>query len=73
MSKEILTIGEGLLSVGRVAALVDLSVRQIWRLVSAKQFPAPVHVGRAARWRSADVRAFLDGLKGADGNDQHTI
>jgi len=63
MSNENSASDVSLLCVKSVAALFGLSVRQIWRLVSAKQFPQPVHVGRAARWRLADLKAYLDNLK----------
>lgn len=63
MNDEIQANEVALLSVKKVAVMLDLSVRQIWRLVSAKEFPQPVHVGHAARWRSEDVKKFLESLK----------
>jgi predicted DNA-binding transcriptional regulator AlpA len=54
---------EKLLSVKKVAEIVDLSVRQIWRLVADNVFPKPVHVGHSARWLRSDIQTYLDGLK----------
>lgn len=54
---------ETLLSVKKVAATFDLSVRQIWRLVAAQQFPEPVYIGHAARWRWSDIEAYIGQLK----------
>jgi excisionase family DNA binding protein len=47
----------------RAAALVGLSVRTVWRLAAAREFPAPVRVGRATRWRRADIEAWVDSLR----------
>ena len=55
--------GMNLLSVKKVAEMFDLSVRQIWRLVAAQQFPQPVHVGHAARWRWSDIEGYMQQLK----------
>ena len=52
-----------LLSVKKVAEVFDLSVRQIWRLVAAQQFPQPLRIGHAARWRWSDLQSYLDELK----------
>ena len=64
MKNEELTPGMSLLSVKKVAAMFDLSVRQIWRLVAAQQFPQPIHIGHAARWRWSDIQVYLDQSKG---------
>jgi predicted DNA-binding transcriptional regulator AlpA len=56
---------EKLLSVKKVAEIVDLSVRQIWRLVAAQEFPQPVRIGHARRWVSSDIQTYLDNLKRA--------
>jgi predicted DNA-binding transcriptional regulator AlpA len=55
---------ESLLSVKKVAEIVDVSVRQIWRLVADSKFPRPVHVGHSARWYWTDIQKYLDELKG---------
>ena len=56
-------VAEKLLSVKKVAAIVDLSVRQIWRLAAGKQFPQPVRIGHSARWLWSDIQTYLDELK----------
>ena len=60
--------GEKLLSVKKVAEIVDVSCRQIWRLVADSKFPHPVHVGHSARWKWSDIQMYLESLKG-DHND----
>jgi len=59
------TLGEKLLSVKKVAEIVDLSVRQIWRLVAAQDFPQPVRIGNSRRWVLSDIQTYLDKLKRA--------
>jgi predicted DNA-binding transcriptional regulator AlpA len=54
---------EKLLSVRKVAEIVSVSDRQIWRLVAGNVFPKPVHVGHSARWLSSDIEMYLGGLK----------
>ena len=55
-----------LLTVAQVAeALGSISTRSIWRLAATGELP-PIRVGRATRWRRADVEAFVAGL------DYHT-
>lgn len=54
---------EKLLSVKKVAETVDLSVREIWRLVAAHEFPQPVHIGRSTRWFWSDIKTYLGDLK----------
>jgi len=52
-----------LLGIEGVVDIVSLSKRTVWRLVSAGEFPAPVKVGRASRWRVADIRQWVDSLE----------
>ena len=54
---------EKLLSVKKVAEIVGVSARQIWRLVADNVFPKPVHVGHSARWLWSDIQTYLDELK----------
>ena len=50
---------EDLLSVKRVAAMVDVSERQIWRMVREHRFPPPaMHGAKYTRWRRGDVRQW---------------
>ncbi len=48
-----------LLKVGEAAWMASISVRTLWRLVSARRFPDPVYIGRCARWRRSDVEAWI--------------
>lgn len=52
-----------LLAVKKVAEIVDVSERQIWRLAAAHLFPQPVRVGHSARWLWSDIQTYLDELK----------
>lgn len=48
-----------LLDVRAVAALLDCSARQVFRLSEAGQMPAPVRIGRLVRWRRAEIDSWL--------------
>jgi len=51
------------LSVGKVAELLDVSSRTVWRLVAEGVLPKPVVLGKQLRrWRLADVEARLGEL-----------
>ena len=52
-----------LLPIEGVMDTVSLSRRTVWRLVSAGEFPPPVKVGRASRWRMADITEWVDSLE----------
>src|SRR4051794_30453846 len=56
MSNETIT----LLNAEEVAAMLGVSERTLWRLLSAGKFPKPVRFGRSTRWRLADVREWID-------------
>ncbi len=49
-----------LLKASEVAQLLRVSIRTVWRLVSAGKLPKPVYVGRLARWSVANLKDFLD-------------
>jgi predicted DNA-binding transcriptional regulator AlpA len=44
------------------AAILDISKRTLSRLRAKKLIPLPVRIGGSLRWRSRDVRAYLDRL-----------
>jgi prophage regulatory protein len=48
-----------LLAVKEVAVETRLGTRTIWRLVSKGEFPAPIALGGATRWRRQDIEKFL--------------
>ena len=54
-----------LLSTATVARLLEVSRATLLRMVSAKEFPPPIHVGvggrrRHPRWRRRDVEAWVE-------------
>ena len=54
--------GEGeraLLSAPAVARMLDLSARQVWRLLAGGRIPRPVRIGRSVRWRPADLAQWI--------------
>src|SRR5262245_49830711 len=53
-----------LLTAQELAHLLNISLRQLWRLRAASELPTPVRVGqRSVRWRYADVVRFVDRLR----------
>jgi predicted DNA-binding transcriptional regulator AlpA len=43
-----------------VAALLGVSIRQVWRMRLSGALPAPVRIGkRSVRWREADLALFV--------------
>jgi len=56
-----------LLTVKDVAGLTSVSVRSIWKLTAAGQFPKPMRIGRSVRWRAIDVQNWIrNGCKMAE-------
>lgn len=53
-----------LLTVDEVAESTRMGTRTIWRHVSQGTFPAPIYIGRSARWHRKKVEDFFDGLSG---------
>ncbi len=54
--------GKLLLTVDEVAELLGVSRRSVWRLSSGPDLPSPVKLGRSARWRRADIMAYVEDL-----------
>jgi len=48
-----------LMSAEKLALLLDVSVRTLWRLRSAGKLPRPVKIGGCVRWRLAEIRAWI--------------
>ncbi len=63
------TAGENLVSVRRVAAQLDISVRQTWRLLKRDdRFPRARKLGRSTRFLAREVDAYAESLApAADG------
>ncbi|MDE2507821.1 MAG: helix-turn-helix domain-containing protein [Planctomycetota bacterium] len=49
-----------LLNADEVAAMLNISERTLWRLLSAGKVPKPVRFGRSTRWRLSDVREWIE-------------
>lgn len=52
-----------LLRVVEVAAVLGISVRQVWKLCQRGELPAPVRIGRSTRWRESEIQ---DRIRGVD-------
>ena len=48
-----------LLTAERLARLLDVSKRTLWRLRSAGKLPRPVQLGGSLRWRADEVSAWV--------------
>lgn len=49
-----------LVSAEKLAELLDISIRTLWRLRAAGKLPAPVRLGGSVRWRAQEVRAWIE-------------
>jgi excisionase family DNA binding protein len=49
-----------LLTARQIAALLQCSVRQIWRLSEAGILPARRKIGRVVRWRRAEIERWIE-------------
>jgi excisionase family DNA binding protein len=54
-----ITERSGMLDVRAVAALLDCSVRHVYRLADAGRMPRPVKLGALVRWRRAEVESWI--------------
>lgn len=50
---------EGLTTVQAIMALMKWGRTTAWRKIRNGEFPPPLKIGRAIRWRKADVEEFL--------------
>ena len=48
------------LNAKQAAAMLNVSVRQLWRLNSTGQLPKPIRLGHCVRWRKAELEAFVE-------------
>lgn len=52
-----------LLTIAQVSAMVQFAKRTIQRMVSAEQFPRPIHFGQSgskpARWLRSEIEAWV--------------
>jgi excisionase family DNA binding protein len=42
-----------------VAKRLNVSRRQIWKLLASRQLPMPIRFGRSVRWREADIQEWI--------------
>jgi len=43
----------------QASAMLNVSVRQLWRLNSTGGLPRPIRLGHCVRWRRAELEAFV--------------
>jgi excisionase family DNA binding protein len=43
-----------------VAAMLNVSERTLWRLLSAGKVPQPVRFGRSTRWKAGEVAGWIE-------------
>lgn len=49
-----------IVGVREVAAMLDVSVRQIWRLNKLHQLPQPVRLGRLVKWNRDEIVGWVE-------------
>lgn len=52
------------------AAMLDMSPAEFRQLVGCGALPPPLHIGKATRWRVADLEAILNGISRKPEDDQ---
>lgn len=53
------TFEPALLTASQVARMLQISKRTLWRLRSAHDLPAPIHLGATVRWRANEIRNWI--------------
>ena len=43
----------------QAAKMLNVSVRQVWRLCNTGKLPKPIRLGHCVRWRKAELEAFV--------------
>jgi len=61
---QIMPFVEHLMTVEEVSAMLGMSIRFVWRLISRGDLKRPVRLGRSSRWVYSDVLAYIEKLKG---------
>lgn len=54
-----------MINAARVAYILDISERQLMRLVHAGTFPAPLRFGGSSRWEATEVAAYVERMRAA--------
>lgn len=58
-SDDIRTSGPRLISAERLAAILEVSKRTLWRLRSAGRLPRPIQLGGSVRWRADEIEQWI--------------
>ncbi len=57
---DIRSIQVELIGVDELAAILKVSSRTVWRLVSSGEAPAPLRIGGSCRWRLKQVQDWIE-------------
>ena len=60
MSEPTTTTDGELIDVSRIARLLDVSTRTVWRMVRRGELHEPFKVGGGTRWRREEIDRWLD-------------
>ena len=52
-----------LIGLNVVAEMLDISEREVYRLIAAGELPRPVKIGRLSKWVVSDILAYIEMLK----------
>ena len=52
-----------LVGLDKVAAMLDISLREVQRQIAARDLPPPVKIGRLSKLPLEEVLSYIDGLK----------
>ncbi len=50
-----------LITAKELAAMLDISIRTIWRRRSDGSLPPPIQIGGSVRWRLIEIREWIQG------------
>ncbi len=65
--------GPLLVDTNKVAELLNLSPRTVWRLLSAGKLPKPVRIGRSVRWSLTKLESWIAEGCPALKNREHSL
>lgn len=54
-----------LMGLGKVAEVLDVSEREVYRLIASGELPKPVKIGRLSKLLFSDVLSYIEKLKSA--------
>ena len=61
-----------LLGLDKVAILLDVSKREVQRLIASHQLPQPLKIGRLSKLPALEVYAFIERLKQSRNTNKNT-